>query len=220
VIAIFLFVVSLPLFGQDIVTAERYLEMVSQRYTSIQDYEAKINIRSGTTEMTGTVAHVAPSFLRLDFTRPANQVIVFNGDQLTVYLPEYQAVLNQAVTEANRNSSASLATARGLSMLRRNYTTSYLTGPDSQPLETGSKELVIKLKLSRRSSSEGFRELTLSIDPETYLIRRIEGRTVTDTLVRFDFSAVKINQGIPEQRFMYDSPSSASMYNNFLFRNQ
>jgi outer membrane lipoprotein-sorting protein len=74
------------------------------------------------------------------------------------------------------------------------------------------------LRLTRRSISEGFREIILSIDPGSRLIRRIEGRTIADSLVRFDFSQIQTNQGIPEGRFLYDSPASANLYNNFLFR--
>jgi outer membrane lipoprotein-sorting protein len=77
---------------------------------------------------------------------------------------------------------------------------------------------VVRLRLTRRSVSEGFREIILSIDPNTRLIRRMEGRTIADGEVRFDFTNVRINQGIPEQRFIYDSPPSANMYHNFLFR--
>jgi len=32
----------------------------------------------------------------------------------------------------------------------------------------------------------------------------------------FTFSDYKLNQGIPDQRFIYDPPSSANVYNNFL----
>jgi outer membrane lipoprotein-sorting protein len=78
--------------------------------------------------------------------------------------------------------------------------------------------MVVKLRLARRSVSEGFREIILNVNPTTRLIRRIEGRTIADVLVRFDFSNIKVNQGIPEQRFIYDSPASANNYNNFLFR--
>ncbi|MDR2661901.1 MAG: outer membrane lipoprotein carrier protein LolA, partial [Treponema sp.] len=78
--------------------------------------------------------------------------------------------------------------------------------------------MVVKLRLTRRSISEGFREIILSVDPATRLIRRIEGRTITDSMVRFDFSQIQTNQGIPEGRFLYDSPASANLYNNFLFR--
>jgi len=207
------------LFGQEIVTAERYLEMVSERYGSVRDYEANITIRSGNTDMTGMVSHLSPSFLRIDFTRPAEQVIVFNGELLTIYLPEYRAVLNQSINQrSSAASGAGLASAQGLSLLRRNYVSSFVTGPTPEPIDSNSTERVVKLRLTRRSVSEGFREIILSINPESLLIRRIEGRTIADGEVRFDFTNIRTNQGIPEQRFIYDSPASANMYNNFLFR--
>jgi outer membrane lipoprotein-sorting protein len=209
---------SLP--AQEIITAERYLEMVAERYSSVKDYEAALAIISGGSEMAGNVSHLAPSFLRIDFTRPAEQVIVFNGELLTVYLPEYRVVLNQAITQSRRSASsaASLASAQGLTLLRRNYVPSFVIGPAPSPLEGNSTERVVKLRLTRRSLSEGFREIVLSVNPETLLIRRIEGRTIADGQVRFDFTNVKINQGIPEQRFIYDSPASANLRNNFLFQ--
>jgi outer membrane lipoprotein-sorting protein len=206
--------------AQEIVTAERFLESVSERYGGIRDYEARISIRSGNTDMYGNLSHLSPSFLRIDFTTPAEQVIVFDGELLTVYLPEYRAVLNQMVSAGRRPgaSGASLASAQGLILLRRNYVAAFLTGPGPVPLEDGSDEMVVKLRLTRRSVSEGFREIILSVDPSSRLIRRIQGRTIADAQVRFDFSQIRTNQGIPEGRFLYDSPASAILYNNFLFR--
>jgi outer membrane lipoprotein-sorting protein len=207
------------LFAQDIMTAERYLSIVGERYGSIRDYEARIGIRSGNSTMNGTISHLAPSFLRIDFSDPQDQVIVFNGELLTVYLPEYRAALNQSINRRTSPSGgASLATSQGLALLRRNYVPAFVSGPEPVPLESGSNEQVVKIRLTRRSLSEGFREILLDINPETHLIRRIEGRTIADSVVRFDFTNVSINQGIPEQRFVYDSPASANMYNDFLFR--
>jgi outer membrane lipoprotein-sorting protein len=170
--------------------------------------------------MQGNVSHLSPSFLRIDFTRPADQVIVFNGELLTVYLPEYRAVLNQTVTQSRRSgtSGASLASAQGLILLRRNYIPSFVTVPTPIPLDSNSSERVVKIRLTRRTVAEGYREIILSINPDTKLIRRLEGQTIAGVLVQFDFSNVRINQGIPELRFLYDSPASANMYNNFLFR--
>ena len=214
-----IFIINSALFyGQEIITAGKYLEMVSETYGAIRDYEANITMRSGNTDMTGMVSHLSPSFLRIDFTRPADQVIVFNGELLTIYLPEYRATLNQSTPSRSRASGASLASAQGLSLLRRNYIPSFLTGPNPEPLDSSSSERVVKLRLTRSSVAEGFRELILSVNPDTRLIRRIEGRTLADGEVRFDFTNVRVNQGIPEQRFIYDSPASANMYNNFLFR--
>jgi outer membrane lipoprotein-sorting protein len=207
-------------FAQEIVTAERYLELVAERYGGIRDYEARIMIRSGNTDMYGTVSHLVPSFLRIDFTTPSEQVIVFDGELLTVYLPEYRAILNQGISGGRRSgtSGASLATAQGLTLLRRNYLPAFITGPAPEPLDAGSGEMAVRLRLTRRNISEGFREIILYVDPQTHLIRRIEGRTIAESLVRFDFLDIKVNQGIPEQRFLYDSPASANLYNNFLFR--
>jgi outer membrane lipoprotein-sorting protein len=219
-IGLILFSGSFSLYSQEIVTAERYLESVSERYGIIRDYEANILIRSGSGEMRGNVSHLSPSFLRIDFTNPPEQVIVFNGEQLTVYLPEYRAVLNQVITPSRRpaSSGASMASAQGLMLLRRNYVPAFVTGPEPIPLDSASPDPVVKIRLTRRNISEGFREIILNIDPETRLIRRIEGRTIAEGLVQFDFSNIRINQGIPEQRFIYDSPASANLYNNFLFR--
>ena len=219
-ILFFLGSVLFSAFPQEIVTAERFLESVSERYASIRDYEARVLIRSDATEMVGNLSYLEPYFLRIDFTDPPEQILVFNGEMLTIYIPRLRAVLNQSVSPARRTGAvgASMATAQGLQLLRRGYVTTFVTGPNPVPLDDRNREPVIKLRLTRRLVSEGFREIILSINPETLLIRRIEGRTIADTLVRFDFLNVRTNLGIPEQRFMYDSPATANMYHNFLFR--
>jgi len=221
---IFLLIISVlyitgagTIYGQEIVTAGRYLELVSERYAGIRDYEADIAIRSGNSDMTGTLSFLSPSFLLIDFSRPAEQKIVFNGELLTVYLPEHRVTLNQTI---NRRRGAQTATSQGLTLLRRNYTPSYVTGPDPEPLENNSRENVIKLRLRRNSAAEGFTEIILSINSETRLIRRMEGRTIADSMVVFDFTNIKTNQGIPSQRFLYDPPATANIFNNFLFRDQ
>jgi len=208
-------------FSQEIVTADRYLESVAERYGSIRDYESRVIIRSDSTDMTGNLHFLIPNFLRIDFTDPPEQVLVFNGEYLTVYLPRYRAVLNQSVTPVRRATGvtgATMASAQGLQLLRRGYVPSFVTGPDPVPLDDRNPEPVVKLRLTRRLVSEGFREIILSVNNETRLIRRIEGRTIADAYVRFDFIEMRTNLGIPEQRFIYDSPASANLYNNFLFR--
>ena len=219
---LFLLCILFSVFSQEIITADKYLESVSERYGEIKDYEAWVVIRSDTTDMIGSLSFLDPFFLRIDFTDPAEQVLVFNGELLTVHIPRLRAVLNQTVTPIRRSSTpaggTSLATAQGLQLLRRGYVPAFVSGPEPEPLDERNPEPVVKLRLTRRLASEGFREIILSISPETSLIRRIEGRTIANTLVRFDFTNIRINVGIPEQRFIYDSPPTANLYNNFMFR--
>jgi outer membrane lipoprotein-sorting protein len=211
IIAVF---VAVAIGAQEIVTAEKYLERVSDVYSGFRDYEAQIGIRSGDTDMYGTVSHRTPAFLRIDFSNPAEQVIIFNGEQLTVFLPSYRAILNQGVS----GTGVGLATGNGLTLLRRNFAASFVTGPSSVKLDDSSSEMVVKLKLTRRYGSEGFREIVISINPSTMIIRRMVGITPGGALVQFDFTSVRTNIGIPEKRFIYDAPANSNVYNNFLFR--
>ena len=201
--------------AQEIMTAGRYLDQVSERYSSIRTYIARINIVSGGTNMAGTVYAMMPNFLRIEFSSPAEQVILYNGESLMIFLPGERAILNQAVAG---QGGANIATARGLNLLKRNYVPAFVVGPSPVPIEPDSSEMVVKLKLARRSTGEGFTEIILDISPDTQLIRRITGRTITDTTVRFDFYSVSLNTGIPERLFIFESPPASNMYNNFLLR--
>ena len=57
----------------------------------------------------------------------------------------------------------------------------------------------------------------MAILPESKLIRRIEGITPQGESFVFTFSSYATNVQIPDNRFVYDAPSSANNYNNFLF---
>lgn len=203
--------------AQGITTASAYFKSISEYYASLKDYEADIEIKADKKEMAGKVSYKKPNLLRIDFSNPENQVIVFNGDMLTIYLPEASAVLQQTVQTESGAGGASLATAQGLSLMSRYYIVSYENTPEAVPLEHGSDEKVVKLTLSRRNSSEAFRYIKLAINPETKLIRRVEASTTKGELFVFNFMDYKLNSDITDQRFIYDAPSSANNYNNFLF---
>ena len=201
--------------AQQILTAAAFFQSVSEQYGRIKDYEASIDIKAARATMEGRVSFKRPDLLRIDFSKPDSQVIVFNGDTLTIYLPESQAVLNQSVQ--NSTPSANLATPQGLSLMSRYFSVKYESGQAPVPLEDGSDEMVVRLVLSRRNTTEAFRYLKLAVSPDTKLIRRIEAVTTQGETFRFDFTNYQLNQGISDQRFIYDAPSSANNYNNFLF---
>ncbi len=216
-IAAFLLVSSL-LHAQKITTAGSFFKTVSDYYSTIKDYEADVEITAGKREMTGRVSFKRPGLLRIDFSNPQEQVIVFNGDMLTIYLPEAQAVLQQAVQSGKGGiGGASLATPGGLYLLSRYYSVSYEIGQTPVPLDEGAPESVIKLVFSSRTASEAFRYLKIAISADTKLIRRVYAVTKRGEKIVFNFTDYKLNKDISEQRFIYDPPSSANNYNNFLF---
>lgn len=213
----FVLTVCSTVYAQTITTAGAYFKTVSDYYGTIKDYEADMDLTIDKQQMSAHVSFKRPDLLRLDFSNPADQVILFNGDMLTIYLPGSSAVLQQSVqSDGSGTGGASLATPQGLSLMSRYYTVAYETGQDPVPLDDTSDEKVIKLVLNRRNTAEAFRSIKLAVNAETKLIRRVEAVTPRGDEFVFNFTNYKLNQDISDQRFIYDPPSSANNYNNFL----
>ena len=106
-------------FSQGITTANEFFKEVSDKYASFKDYSATVDITVDKKDMSATVLYLAPDKMRMDFSEPASQTIVYDGKKLICYLPENTSVLTQE--SANTNP----ATAEGLSLLRRYYSVSY-----------------------------------------------------------------------------------------------
>lgn len=209
--------ISFVCFAQSFQTAGEFFDAMSAKYASFKDYQADLVITAGSSVMNARSTYKAPEMLRLDFTEPKDQAIVFNGDTLTIYLPRRNVVLSQMVDPTNETGGASLATAQGLALMKRSYIISYETTPNPVEDPNGSGAMVIRLVLNRRGASEGFRRLVLSVSPDTLLIRSIEGYSAGRDLMKFQFSNYAVNQNIPDTRFLYDAPASANAYNNFLY---
>lgn len=197
--------------AQGITTANEFFKSVSDKYATFKDYQAEVDIKIDKTDMAATVTYLAPDKMRMDFSNPAEQTIVYDGKRLVCYLPDSGAVLTQDATGENPTTS------EGLSLLRRYYTVSYEIGQGEVPLDEGSDEMVVKLILWRRTGSESFRSIRISIVPETKLIRRIIATTPDGIVYQFDFKTYEINQGLTAKRFEYNIPSAANNYDNFLF---
>ena len=202
--------------AQEIQTAENYFDEVSVRYGKIQDYSANITITQGESVMSGRLYYKNPNLLRIDFAQPEEQVLVTDGEALTVYIPRYEVVLEQKLRRRSQAAVAGMATEQGLNLLKRNYGVAYLTGPELVPLDEGSTEMVKTLRLTSRSTAEGFRQIVLAVG-RNGLIRRITGVTLSYEEFRFDLTDLAVNQNIPDTRFRYTSPAYANVYRNFLF---
>lgn len=219
---IFTFFLATGLGAQQILVAPGFFDQVAAKYATVADYIADVEIISSGTTMTGILYFRAPNLIRIDFNRPAEQVLVSDGRTLQIFVPGSSVTLVQTLDGASGASNpGGLASAEGLSLLKRNYSIAYKTGPDPESLDAasaagGSNEPVVKLLLRWRNTSEGFREIELAINSDQ-LIRRISGITADNRNVQITFSNIRINQNIPVSRFEYSSPSTSNNFNNFLF---
>jgi len=203
--------------SQEILSAEKFLDAVSKQFGTITDMEADIAFtQSAATTWRGTLSYRTPLFLRIDFSNPKGQFIAIDSEQLVIYVPSLNVVMVQALKQRSSGQLAEMVTAKGLGMLTRNFSVAWETGPDPVPLESGSSEMVYKLKLTPRVASTGFRSMTLSVTRDREF-RRLEGVRADGERQALDYLSVRINQNLPDQRFRIDTPADANIIPDFLF---
>lgn|GEM_PF-350504 len=215
IIAAMMIMPVLALWSQD--TAEKFFNSVSDEYGDVSDYKAYITITKGNDISSGEMYYKTPNLMRIDFDSPKDQVLVVNNEQLELYIPDFRVSFKQKLKKHNSATLASMVSDQGLELLKRNYSMRYLVGPDPVPLEEDSLEMVVKLKLTWNSQSEGFRELEMSINSDDKTIRRIIGVTGSHETIQFDFENIDTLTSIPDVIFEYDSPSEGNSIENFLF---
>ncbi|MBN2440335.1 MAG: outer membrane lipoprotein carrier protein LolA [Spirochaetales bacterium] len=215
-LSLILFFHVFPLFGQEIITADKYFDQVSGIYGKIMDYEAKIKITQEDSVMSGSIFYKNPNLVRIDFDEPEEQYLLVNDEALSIYIPKHSVLLKQYLPRRSAASLEAMANSQGLIYLRNNYKIAYVLGPDPVPLEENSQEMVVKLKFQWRATAEGFKDIEISFS-EKGLIRRVKGITATGVHVQFDFTDMKTNGGLPVEYFNIDDPPSAYEYKNFLF---
>ena len=211
-----LVLVFVQVYAQDILTAGEFFDTLSATYGSIEDYEARISIVTDEVSMEGILYYKSPNLLRINFSKPEEQVISVNNDVLTLHIPDQNVVMQQTLKKHSNAALAAMASKEGLELLKKGYSIAFLKGPDPVPLDEGSEELVTNLKLVWRQTDEGYRQIEMSIGKDG-MIRRMKGITVNYDTFQFDFTEIKINQSIPLSRFEYEAPPSAYIMNNFLF---
>lgn len=212
---VFLVILSAALLpAQDILTANEFFASVAANYAGIEDYVAEMVWSDNSGVMRGSLLYKAPNMVRIDFTQPARQVFVSNGEILQIYVPAFEVVFRQELPNPT-DAPGALVSEEGLALMRRNYSIAYLEGPEPTPIDEESQLLVTKLRLDRRSASEGFRQIVLSIDASGF-IRRMEGTSAAWDTVTMDLNGIRINQGISDRVFEEDPAPTASVTDDFL----
>ena len=202
--------------AQEILSAESFFDSVSASFSSIADYSAAVQITQGKSASSGTLWYKSPYYVRIDFSSPRGQVMVIDGEKLTIYLPDQAVALVQRYRKKAPTEAAALASKQGLAMLKANYGVAFYSTPGYVPLDEGSKEEVVKLKLTPKSSGAAFSQIVMSVGKDN-TIRRMDATLSGGDKFVMDFTAIKTNQNIPDSRFRYDPPPSANVQEDFLF---
>lgn len=225
--------------AQEIRTAESFFAEVSESFGMIDDYSCDFVISQGSSVSTGKLYYKRPDLLRLDFEQPEEQVVLSDGEKLQVYLPTTGVILLQEFSRRGDSAPAGAMNLRGLYLLSDGYDIAYLDSPEpvalNSPEDLGdgggeseeeqpsapllTDEMVVKLRLTRSSSLELFREIILSIG-EDMMIRRFRGIADDYAETVTDFRNVIVNEGIPDNRFEEEAWPEANVYPDFLIETE
>jgi outer membrane lipoprotein-sorting protein len=200
--------------GAEIVSAEKFFSALSAGFGKIKDYEATITITQGKNVSRGKLSYKSPIYLRIDFDDPPKQVLNFDGEKLTFYSPSNEVILEQRYKKKTPAQVEGMMSSQGLTLLQRNYNIAYLSGPAPVPLDDTTRDMVVKLKLTSRGAT-GYTQMILSV--KDTMIRRVEGTQPGGDKVTMDFTNIRINQGVPDSRFVYDAPPYANVIQDWLF---
>jgi outer membrane lipoprotein-sorting protein len=199
--------------AQDLINAADIFNKVSDFYAKLNDLQANIKITKGDKTQSGVLYYNHHNLLKIEFYEPSKQVILVTRDNLQIYIPSHQTILEQQFDD----SSAGLASSGGFSILKNNYSVSFAEA-GLVPLSPGSGERVYKLSLyPYAGSKEGFKYIIMSVLPESFLIRRIEAVNIKNERIVFDYSSIVINPGIPIAKFTIETPNLTNVYPNFLY---
>lgn len=214
--AILCILLSAFAFGQsnELVSAEKYFDTLSASFSAVNNYVADISITNGKASYHGRLSYKSPLFLRIDFDDPPKMVLNFDGQKLQWYSPQNAVVLEQDYKKRGAGQTEAMASNQSFALWKRNFSIAYLTGPAPVPLEDGSHEMVVKLKLVSRGTTN-FTQMILSVKDS--LIRRVEGTMAGGDKVVMDYANIRTNQGVPDSRFAYDAPVTVNTIQDWLF---
>ena len=95
-------------------------DRVAAKYNGMTDYEVNVRYEVGNSSMTGVLYYKKPDKVRINFSRPSNQVIVSDGKELTCYLPQTGVTFVQKL-ERNGNPIAAVNGEEGVSVVKKKY---------------------------------------------------------------------------------------------------
>jgi outer membrane lipoprotein-sorting protein len=177
------------------------------------DFSLSIKDLGKTRTSSGVATYGEGGKLNFTFSQPAGDIIVSNGQTLYVYVARLRAVGRQPLKTKDKDGKSlySAGTAEGLSNLFRRY--HYRFDKPEQPRDLDGGRFFI-LELKEKEITGGYDKITLFVEPETYLIRRMLASSPSGRSVELTFANIKLNPPIDAKIFQFKEPENAKIVDN------
>lgn len=197
----------------DFVTVSDVVKSIKKTYSDLESYQANFQIVSEKdgkkTAQSGVLRFKASDKLLMEFTSPARQKIVSDGEMMWVYIPSLNVVAEQdLMSDSGIFTSGSEA---GLTRLFSKYHYKFASKDEPELMSDGSKMYTLFLK--QKETRSGYRTIKLWVT-ESYFIIKAEGETSTGKKVVITLSDIKTNIDLPNSIFKFEIPGNARVIKN------
>jgi outer membrane lipoprotein carrier protein len=184
--------------------AERLQQEYEATSSMVADFKQKASVA-----MSGRVKHGAgrlvilkPGKIRWDYTSPDHQVLVSDGDKVTMYFSQSEQVIVQPINQY-LDSDVTYSFFAGTGNILKDFD---IFPPDHV---APKKELVIRLVPKIEHPQVDY--LHIWVDASTYLIRRLEIVDHFGSVTDLVFTNIKYNQSIAPELFSFTPPAGTEI---------
>lgn len=227
---------KINLFSQ-IMTPEKVVGMISNRFATIDNFYASFVERNGSRISRGEVISKNPNLFKLEYSAGTNgQQIYCNGKTLWIIFPQKKIVSEQTL---NYGDTGAIYTKAGVSRLTSKYNVNFYNERELKPINSfdGSElniagynsslytaedtRLAYHMLLTpkqARVDRTGFPTIHLWVDRDGMIIR-ILGISTINTPVEYLFTSIRYNIKLEEKTFTPEIPEEMQVLKDGLMPN-
>jgi len=184
----------------NILTVNRVLRKAEAALKKMSSMKAAFTLENGKYRTNGTLFYKKPFYLRVNSSDGSQ--MVSNGKTLWIYVPKYGIVAEQEIVKSERHFKLLLTTSRkSFRLLKRDYSFRFSVGGKN------NKNYYI-LDLYPRITKIGFKWMRMWIDKSSYVIKKVNSKTINNRNVNITFSSVKLNDKMSSSIFWFGMPDS------------
>jgi outer membrane lipoprotein carrier protein len=202
-------------FSRDV---QSLVDKVDARYSKIKDFradftqETRIEGFDSPLTSSGRVFIKKPGLLRWDYEEPSIEHIVVNGDNVQMFVPEYNQVIRGSLTRMAATKGP-LQLLQGAGKLAEQFavkpTGDGERGQGGLPLLT-----LIPKKLPGQESP--ISHIVSEIQPKTFLIQTVSLFETSGNISTFRFNNLRANTGLDRKAFSLDLPKDVVVVDDVL----
>jgi len=198
--------------ASNIVSVNNIKNLMEKAFAGIKDYTANIEWVNGDAHYRGRIRYKKANKILIEFEEPKDQIIVSNGNLLSIYIPALKVVVQQSLAESTESNLLTSQSEFGLRKLFDEYSFSFFDTSSLQPFRNTN---AYHLKLTQKRPKVGFKTMDLWVS-ENGLILQSNGVSQNGIRVSLTFSNIKTNTEIPDYIFDFEIPADAQIIRNLL----